>query len=201
MVDNDPQTSLSCGVFKAAFSEQIPPGATVAAIYGGLDPTPDQVIRPTNIPNVDILPGSMAAATFNTPDPFNAPAHVQTSLRDFLSEVRGEYDIVLIDNPPTLSAATWAAMVAADYCLCPLIPEDYGTSSLSPVLAAIEFMKMSGQPIASSSGVGPHVSATSPRCSHRLRGSFARVARRPCLDRSIPRWPRMSRRASPFKGR
>ena len=50
------------GIFKAGVSEQFDPSTTMAAIYAGLEPVPDQVIRPTNIAGVDIIAGSMAAA-------------------------------------------------------------------------------------------------------------------------------------------
>src|SRR3712207_95584 len=69
-VDNDPQASLSSGMFGAAAVEQFDPGTTVAAIYSGADPLPSQVIRESGLNGVDILTGSMAAARFNLPEPY-----------------------------------------------------------------------------------------------------------------------------------
>jgi chromosome partitioning protein len=88
----------------------------------------------------------MAATGFNTPNPFSAPADVQTRLRDFLYEVQGEYGMILIDNPPNLSAATWGALIASDFCILPVIPEDYGTASLSPVLESIRLVASGPNP-------------------------------------------------------
>jgi chromosome partitioning protein len=135
LVDNDSQASLTCGML-GTDSEQIPASETVAAIYAGRDPLPSDVIRSANIPGVDLVPGSIAAASFNLPDPHEAPIEVQGRLRAFLDEVRGEgeYDLVIIDNPPNLSQATWSALVASDYSFTPCVPENYGVSSLSPVL-------------------------------------------------------------------
>jgi chromosome partitioning protein len=146
LIDNDPQASLSSGIFGAGAVEQMDPAVTIAAVYAGLDPLPDHVTRPTNIPGVDLIPGSMAAAEFNLPRPFDAPSEVQTRLRDFLSEVRGDYDMVLIDNPPNLAAATWGALIASDFCILPVIPEDYGTASLSPVLESIRLVASGPNP-------------------------------------------------------
>jgi chromosome partitioning protein len=146
VVDNDPQASLSSGIFGAAEVEQYDPASTVAAIYAGLDPLPEHVIRATNMQGVDLIAGSMAAGEFNLPKPYAAPLATQAVLRSFLDEVRGDYDLVLIDNPPNLCAATWASLVASDYCLIPVIPEDYGTASISPVLESIRLVASGPNP-------------------------------------------------------
>ena len=114
-VDNDAQASLSSGIFGPAAVEQINPASTIAAIYDGSDPLPEQIIRASGIPGLDVIAGSMAAARFNTPEPFAAPAEIQTCLRSFLAEIRDGYDAILIDNPPNLQAANWAALIASDY--------------------------------------------------------------------------------------
>jgi chromosome partitioning protein len=145
-VDNDPQASLSSGMLGASAVEQFDPSSTIAAVYAGLDPLPGQVIRPSGVAGVDLLAGSMAAARFNLPEPYSAPIEAQTALRSFLGEVRDEYDLVLIDNPPNLQAATWSALVASDYLIVPLIPEDYGTMSLSPVLESIRMVASGPNP-------------------------------------------------------
>jgi chromosome partitioning protein len=145
-VDNDAQASLSSGIFGPAAVEQMDPGSTIAALYAGLDPLPEQVIRPSGLDNVDVIAGSMAAARYNLPEPFSAPANVQTCLRSFLAEVRDGYDVVLIDNPPNLHAASWAALVASDYLVVPVVPEDYGSMSLSPVLESIRLVAAGPNP-------------------------------------------------------
>lgn len=145
-VDNDAQASLSSGIFGPAAVEQMDPASTVAALYAGLDPLPEQVIRPSGIANVDVIAGSMAAARYNLPEPFSAPAEVQTCLRSFLAEVRDAYDIILIDNPPNLQAASWAALIASDYLVVPVVPEDYGSMSLSPVLEVIRLVASGPNP-------------------------------------------------------
>lgn len=146
VVDNDPQASLSSGLFGATAVEQLDPSATIAAIYAGEDPLPGQVIVPSSIPGVDVVPGSMAAARHNLPEPYLAPPEVQGGLRAFLGEVRDDYDFVLIDNPPNLQAASWAALVASDYLFVPLVPEDYGSMSLSPVLESIRLVASGPNP-------------------------------------------------------
>jgi chromosome partitioning protein len=55
------------------------------------------------------------------------------SLREFLTEVRGSYDLVLIDCPPNLHLCSWSALVASDYLIVPLQPEDYGAQGIIDV--------------------------------------------------------------------
>jgi len=152
-VDNDAQASLSSGFFGPGAVEQMDPAATVAALYAGLDPLPEQIIRASGVAGVDVVPGSMAAARYNLPEPFAAPAEVQTCLRSFLAEVRGAYDVVLIDNPPNLQAASWAALLASDYLVVPVVPEDYGSMSLSPVLEAVRMVQAGPNPSVASLGL------------------------------------------------
>ncbi len=47
-------------------------------------------------------------------------------LRDALGEVRGDFDLVLLDCPPQVYLDAWAALVAADGVVVPLQGEDYG---------------------------------------------------------------------------
>lgn len=145
-VDNDPQSSLSSGMLGAAAVEQFEPGSTIAAIYSGADPLPSDVIRDSGLKGVDLLSGSMAAGKYNLPEPYLAPIEAQSCLRSFLEEVRGDYDVILIDNPPNLQAANWAAMVASDYLIVPMVPEDYGSMSLSPVLESIRLVASGPNP-------------------------------------------------------
>lgn len=139
-LDNDPQASLSSGLFGPSVVEALAPSETMAALYAGLDPLPEQVIRPSGIVGLDVIAGHKAAGRYNTPEPYEAPADVQLCLRSFLAEVRGEYDVILIDNPPNLNAASWAALIASDFLVVPVVPEDYGSSSLSPVFESVSLV-------------------------------------------------------------
>lgn len=145
-IDNDAQASLSSGLFGPAAVEQMDPSTTVAALYAGEDPLPEQVIRASGIAGIDVIAGSMAAAKYNLPEPFAAPAEIQTCLRSFLAEVRSQYDLILIDNPPNLQAASWAALIASDFLIVPVVPEDYGSMSLSPVLESVRLVRSGPNP-------------------------------------------------------
>ena len=145
-LDNDAQASLSSGMFGPSAVENMDPSSTIAALYSGEDPLPDQIIRPSGVEGIDVVPGSRAAAKYNVPEPHLAPVELQTCLRAFVAEVREQYDLVLIDNPPQLSAATWAALLASDYLTVEAVPEDYGSASLSPVFEIVQMMTAGPNP-------------------------------------------------------
>jgi len=145
-LDNDPQGSLSSGMFGPGAVEAMDPAGTIAALYAGMDPLPGQVIRPSGVAGIDVVAGSRAAARFNVPEPHEAAAELQACLRSFLAEVAGDYDVCLVDNPPNLCAATWAALVASDHVLVPAVPEDYGSASLSPVFESVRLVASGPNP-------------------------------------------------------
>jgi chromosome partitioning protein len=137
LVDNDPQASLTQGFLGPHATRNLDPAETIAAVYHQ-EAVVDQVLRPTGIQGVDLLAGSRAAAAFNVPDPHLCDWPLQVALRDFLEDVRGGYDLVLIDCPPNLHLASWASLVASDAIIVPLQPEDFGAQGISDVQESID---------------------------------------------------------------
>lgn len=133
-VDNDPQSSLTAGFFGPQAARDLDPATTIAAVHAGVDPHPEIVLRGTGFDRLTLLAGSRHAARFNLPEPNLAPYENQARLRDFLADLQGRFDIVVIDNPPTLSLASWTAMAAADAMLVPVQPEDWGAQGTTDVI-------------------------------------------------------------------
>jgi chromosome partitioning protein len=140
LVDADPQSSLTQGFWGPSALEELHPSATVAAVLGGDDPFPEQVVRPSGLDGVDLVPGSQRANDANVPRPWETPPDVQGRLRAFLDGVKGRYDLVLVDCPPTLSFCSWAALVASDAMIVPLQPEDYGAQGVRAIRDSIELV-------------------------------------------------------------
>ena len=67
-------------------------------------------------------------------------------LRQVLAGVRAEYDVVLIDCPPSLNMLTVNALVAADSVLIPMQCEYYALEGLSALIATIEQIKAAANP-------------------------------------------------------
>ena len=148
LLDADPQSSLTQGWWGPVATRQLDPEATIAAVLRGDRPHPDLVIHPTGLAGVDLVPGSRAAASFNTPDPHLAGPEAQAAIRAFLEEAAGGYDLVLIDCPPNLHLCSFAALAASDFVLVPLQPEDYGAQGIADVLDSLERVREAGYPVA-----------------------------------------------------
>jgi chromosome partitioning protein len=146
LVDNDPQASLTQGFWGPIATATLDPEVTVAALYRGLQPLPEQVVHPTPFPGVDLIPGSQHATSHNVPDPHAAPWDTQTCLRSFLTEIRGRYDLMLIDCPPNLHLCSWAALAASDFLIVPLQAEDYGSQGLGPVQDSVAAVQSTVNP-------------------------------------------------------
>src|SRR6516225_3195595 len=110
LVDNDPQSSLTQGFLGPQATRQLDPAETIAGVYSQ-DAVPGVAVRPSGVAGVDLVAGSRHAALFNAPAPHTADWSLQVVLRDFLADVAGGYDAVLIDCPPNLHLCSWAALV------------------------------------------------------------------------------------------
>ena len=114
LVDFDPQGSLSVGL-------GINPHTLDLSIYNlllGRDATVDDVIQPSEIDGVDILPANidLSAAEIQL---VSEVAREQT-LQRLLRQVRSRYDYILIDCAPSLGLLTINALTAADKVIMPL---------------------------------------------------------------------------------
>lgn len=146
LVDNDPQASLTQGFWGPLATRQLDPAETLAGVYAGDEPFPAQVIKPTGIPGIDLVPGSKRATRYNVPEPHEAPAESQARLREFLTDVRDGYDLVLIDCPPNLHLCSWAALVSSDHLIVPLKPEDYGAQGIIDVQESVAMVAAGANP-------------------------------------------------------
>ncbi len=138
VIDCDPQASLSQSFFGSRTIEELDPARSVVALFDDrMNPAPERIVHATNIPGLFAVPATEPLTSFNHPDPARH-GFLQDALRQFIAEVRDDFDVVLIDTPPNLQLLTWAAMVAADYCITPVVPEDYSAQGVIHVKRFIE---------------------------------------------------------------
>lgn len=140
LIDCDPQASLSQSIkpFGSRIIEELPAERSVVALFDDhMDPNPECVIHATDFENIHLVPACDALTRFNFPDP-TEHGFLQDSLRQFIYEVSENYEVVVIDTPPNLQMLTYAALVAADYCVTPVSPEDFASQGIRAVRKFVE---------------------------------------------------------------
>jgi chromosome partitioning protein len=74
-------------------------------------------------------------------------------LRDFLEPLRGRFDFIFIDTPPSLGLLTLNALVAADAILIPLNCEYFALEGLADLVATLRRVRASLNPTLDIAGV------------------------------------------------
>jgi chromosome partitioning protein len=82
-----------------------------------------------------------------------APPGREQRLREALAPVRLDYDVILIDCPPSLNMLTLNALVAADSVLIPMQCEYYALEGLSALVATIEQIRLNANPALEIEGI------------------------------------------------
>jgi chromosome partitioning protein len=146
LLDNDPQASLTQGLWGPDAMRSIPKASSIAALYDpDFEPIPEALIRPTGFDNLWIVPGSEHLTRSNQIPPETwGPS--QGGIRDFLAEAGGQFDVVLIDCAPNIHLCSWAALTGADAVVVPLQAEDYGSQGLAPIQSAIAAVQAGPNP-------------------------------------------------------
>jgi chromosome partitioning protein len=138
LVDADPQGSLSQGFFGSTAVENLSSSETLAALFDDehFCSAPEQLPTPTSFERIAVVRANQTLAPHNVPEPEKYGLK-QFVLGDFVRSLAG-FDVTLIDCPPNLYQCTWNAMLAADFVVIPVPPEDFGTQGLRVVHQAIE---------------------------------------------------------------
>jgi chromosome partitioning protein len=130
LVDMDPAANLTQGFFGSVATETMPARKTVLSLFDdAYDPDPAEVLLPTKFERITIFPGSHALDEFEAPPPKKA-GPLKRALSEFLKEVEGRFDVTIIDCPPNLQLWSWNALVAADFVIVPVQPEDFGAQGI-----------------------------------------------------------------------
>jgi len=97
------------------------------------------IIRETRYPGLRVAPATMNLAGASIE--LVGMDRREYRLADALLEVTGDYDIILIDCPPSLGLLTVNALVAAQKVLIPVQAEYYALEGLGQLLQTIELVR------------------------------------------------------------
>jgi len=141
-VDLDPQASLS-SLFGSLPELDVLPNQTLQAAirYDGQRRPLREVIRPTYVEGLDLVPGNLELMEFEheTPRMLARGARGAETLfyaraAEALDEVRNDYDVVVLDCPPQLGFLTLAALCAATGVIVTVHPQMLDVASMSQFL-------------------------------------------------------------------
>lgn len=137
VVDADPQGSLSSVIAREAVEEDQSGLADVLS-QRSTDTIAD-VIVPGVWEGVDVVPTAPSEALAYVADELIiAGAGRERRLRDALAPVAGEYDLILIDCPPSLDQLTINGLTAADRAALVTEPSLFSANGLARLLSTIE---------------------------------------------------------------
>jgi chromosome partitioning protein len=141
LVDMDPQANLTSGV---GLKGRSAPGGTIYDALTGNGTNAESFVLPTAIDHLSIIPADrhLTGAEIEL---VNLPAR-EHRLRDVLNFLRGRYDYVFIDTPPSLGLLTLNALVAADAVLVPLNCEYFALEGIAELMATLDRVRTSLNP-------------------------------------------------------
>ena len=137
-IDLDPQASFTA-LHGVQPEFDLVEGGTLYDAIRYDDPVPIRdIIRKTYIPNLDLIPGNLELMEFEHDTPRalanNAAGLFFFRIKEALSKVDSDYDVVVIDCPPQLGFLTMSALSAATGVLVTIHPEMLDVMSMSQFL-------------------------------------------------------------------
>jgi len=135
LVDLDPQgnTTSGFGVEKII---------GMKSIYDGLmnEVPTEELIVTTNEANVDIIPSTIDLA--GAEPELVVVISRETRLDCVLAQVKGIYDFIIVDSPPSLGLLTINSLAAADKIIIPIQCEYYALEGLSKLLDTVKLVNL-----------------------------------------------------------
>jgi len=128
LVDCDPQGNASRGV-----GQNAEPPNLYQVMTGEADAADS--IRDTGFPNLDLIPADRDLVGVEVE--FVGQENWHRKLANALAPVADDYDLVLLDCPPSLGHLTLSALSAADGVLVPLQCEYYALEGVSELVSTI----------------------------------------------------------------
>lgn len=146
LVDMDPQANATSGLGVA-------PAALEDSIYAGLVgmSRAGDLIRGSEMSHLHLIPAG--------PDLYGVDVELAPldnrfyTLRTLLAPVANDYDVILIDCPPSLGLLTINCLCAANSVLIPLQTEYYALEGLSQLMRTVEMVRSGPNPRLTIEGV------------------------------------------------
>jgi chromosome partitioning protein len=148
VIDMDPQANLTSGV---GLKDQAADCGTIYDALTGSDAPPADFVLPTGIDHLFLVPADrhLTGAEIEL---VSMPDR-DRRLKRFVDALRGQYDYIFIDSPPSLGLLTLNALVAADSVLIPLNCEYFALEGIAELMATLDRVRASLNPALQVEGV------------------------------------------------
>lgn len=139
LVDCDPQANASSGMGLQRDDNR-------RSVYDVLmgDCSADQVILPTELEHLHLIPGSNHLTGANV-ELANAEDRA-LRLRDSIKTVRDRFDLIVLDCPPALNLLTLNVLAAAETLIVPMQAEYFALEGVSELISTLERVRASVNP-------------------------------------------------------
>jgi chromosome partitioning protein len=140
IVDTDPQGNATSGL-------GVERDELDRSIYDALlenTPVHDVLIRGLHVARLDLLPSHRDLLGAEVE--MTSRAGRERLLRDALEPIRGSYDYIIIDSPPSLGLLTVNSLAAADTVMIPIQCEYYALEGLTQLLNTVRLVQRSLNP-------------------------------------------------------
>jgi chromosome partitioning protein len=146
LVDCDPQANCSSGLGFARDDNR----HSIYDVLMGESPA-QQVILPTEIPELSILPGSKNLTGANVE--LASATDRALRLRHALEPVVPLFDLVILDCPPALDLLTLNALATADSLIVPMQAEYFALEGITELISTLERVRAAYNPTVFIEGV------------------------------------------------
>jgi chromosome partitioning protein len=139
LVDMDPQANST-----VSFIDPRQVKYSVFEFLENSDLPIEEVVQPTNISNLSILPASIALAKLESKLIGEIDGHFR--LKDKIDTFRYNYDYIIIDTPPTLGLITINSFVAASHLIIPIQSSYFALEGTDDLLETIDKVRARSNP-------------------------------------------------------
>jgi chromosome partitioning protein len=139
LIDLDPQANSTMSYVDMATVDRSVYDAITDASVAFAD-----IIKPSTQPNLWVAPSRIALAKLEGKLVGELDSHFK--LKDKLSPVMGDFDVVVIDCPPALGLLTVNALVASTHLLIPIQSSYFALEGTDDLLETIEKVRLRANP-------------------------------------------------------
>ncbi len=133
LIDVDPQANATVGLGLARSQK---PG--LYEVLAG-ESTPAEAIVESSVENLSLLPASPELAGANVELP--RIEGFERKLREAIEPIRGRFEYIVLDCPPSLGPLTVSALVAADRVIVPVQTEYFALEGLAGLLETLALVQ------------------------------------------------------------